>query len=83
MNLAVKGMGSCEIKPQTLQHSSNGRYVVACGDGKYIIYSATNLRKNVVGSGLEFVWAKDPSIYAAQKSALLIKIYKNFKVCLF
>jgi hypothetical protein len=74
-------MGSCEIYPQTLQHSANGRYVVACGDGEYIVYTATALRNKAFGSGLEFVWAKDPSIYAVRESASSIKIHKNFKVC--
>lgn len=78
--LAVKDMGACEIYPQTLQHSSNGRYVVACGDGEYIVYTATALRNKAFGSGLEFVWAKDPSIYAVRESASSIKIHKNFKV---
>lgn len=72
-------MGACEIYPQTLQHSSNGRYVVACGDGEYIVYTATALRNKAFGSGLEFVWAKDPSIYAVRESASSIKIHKNFK----
>lgn len=81
--LTVKDMGACEIYPQTLQHSSNGRYVVACGDGEYIVYTATALRNKAFGSGLEFVWAKDPSIYAVRESGSMIKIHKNFKVFLF
>jgi coatomer subunit beta' len=78
--LSVKDMGACEIYPQTLQHSSNGRYVVACGDGEYIVYTATALRNKAFGSGLEFVWSKDPNIYAVRESASSIKIHKNFKV---
>ena len=37
--LAVKDMGSCEVYPQTLSHNPNGRFVVVCGDGEYIIYT--------------------------------------------
>lgn len=40
-------MGSCEIYPQTLMHNSNGRFVVACGDGEYIVYTAMALRNKV------------------------------------
>jgi coatomer subunit beta' len=40
----VKDMGSCEVYPQKLEHSPNGRYVVACGGGEWIIYTATALR---------------------------------------
>ncbi|KAI1733138.1 coatomer WD associated region domain-containing protein [Ditylenchus destructor] len=79
ITLAVKDMGACEVYPQTLEHSSNGRFVVACGDGEYIIYTATALRNKAFGSGLEFVWATDPSVYAVRESSTIIKIFKNFK----
>lgn len=46
--VVVKDMGSCEIYPQTLLHNSNGRYIVACGDGEYIVYTATALRNKVL-----------------------------------
>ena len=59
--LSVKDMGSCEIYPQTISHSPNGRFVVVCGDGEYIIYTAMALRNKSFGSGQEFVWAADPS----------------------
>jgi len=80
LTLAVKDMGACEIYPQTLQHSPNGRFVVACGDGEYIIYTATALRNKAFGSGLEFVWSIDPNVYAVRESASVIKVFKNFKV---
>ena len=73
-------MGASEIYPQALAHSSNGRYIVACGDGEWIVYTATALRNKAFGAGLEFVWAKDPNIYAVRESSSSIKIYKNFKV---
>jgi coatomer subunit beta' len=78
--LSIKDMGACEIYPQTLQHSSNGRFVVACGDGEYIIYTAMALRNKAYGAGLEFVWSADPSMYAVRESATSIKLFKNFKV---
>ncbi|TKR94591.1 hypothetical protein L596_008856 [Steinernema carpocapsae] len=79
LSLGIKDMGSCEIYPQTLQHSSNGRFVVACGDGEYIIYTAMALRNKAFGSGLEFVWGADPSVYAVRESSTTIKLFKNFK----
>uniref|UniRef100_F1KTB4 Beta'-coat protein n=1 Tax=Ascaris suum TaxID=6253 RepID=F1KTB4_ASCSU len=82
LSLSVKDMGSCEIYPQTLAHNSNGRFVVACGDGEYIVYTAMALRNKAFGSGLEFVWSTDPSEYAVRESATTIKLFKNFKeVC--
>lgn len=45
--LTVKDMGACEIYPQTVQHNPNGRFVVVCGDGEYIIYTAMALRNKV------------------------------------
>ncbi|XP_071327805.1 coatomer subunit beta'-like [Trachinotus anak] len=77
--LGVKDMGSCEIYPQTIQHSPNGRFVVVCGDGEYIIYTAMALRNKSFGSALEFVWAHDSSQYAVREGNSMVKIFKNFK----
>nr|CAG8554296.1 10880_t:CDS:10 [Entrophospora candida] len=73
--LPVKDLGSCEVYPQTLQHSPNGRFVVVCGDGEYIIYTALAWRNKGFGNGLEFVWALDSN----EESTTKIKLYKNFK----
>merc|ERR1712025_1250868 len=77
--LAVKDMGSCEVYPQTVQHNPNGRFVVVCGDGEYIIYTAMALRNKSFGSALEFVWAWDSSEYAVRESSTTVKLFKNFK----
>ncbi|XP_070826436.1 coatomer subunit beta'-like [Chaetodon trifascialis] len=77
--LGVKDMGSCEIYPQTIQHSPNGRFVVVCGDGEYIIYTAMALRNKSFGSAQEFVWAHDSSQYATREGNNMVKIFKNFK----
>jgi coatomer subunit beta' len=37
------------------------RFVVVCGDGEYIIYTAMALRNKSFGSAQEFVWASDSS----------------------
>ncbi|XP_041377525.1 coatomer subunit beta'-like isoform X2 [Gigantopelta aegis] len=77
--LAVKDMGSCEIYPQTIAHNPNGRFVVVCGDGEYIIYTAMALRNKSFGSAQEFVWSMDSSMYAVREGSTSIKIFKNFK----
>ncbi|KAJ1344565.1 hypothetical protein BSLG_000089 [Batrachochytrium salamandrivorans] len=77
--LAVKDLGSCEIYPQTLQHSPNGRFVVVCGDGEYIIYTALAWRNKSFGQALEFVWAMDSNEYAIRKSSSSIRMFKSFK----
>nr|KAJ0221641.1 hypothetical protein LSAT_V11C200055660 [Lactuca sativa] len=38
--LVVKELGTCDLYPQSLKHNPNRRYVVVCGDGEYIIYTA-------------------------------------------
>ncbi|XP_065653479.1 coatomer subunit beta'-like [Hydra vulgaris] len=76
--VAIKEMGSCEIYPQTLSHNPNGRFVVVCGDGEYIIYTAMALRNKSFGSAQEFVWAADSSEYAIRDNSV-VKIFKNFK----
>ena len=79
ISLSVKDMGSCEIYPQTISHNSNGRFVVVCGDGEYIIYTALKLKNKSFGSAHEFVWALDSSEYAIRENSIQVKIFKNFK----
>jgi coatomer subunit beta' len=55
------------------------RFVVVCGDGEYIIYTAMALRNKAFGSAQEFVWALDSSEYAVRENSSTIKIFKNFK----
>jgi coatomer subunit beta' len=77
--LSVKDLGSCEVYPQTLVHSPNGRFVTVCGDGEYIIYTALAWRNKSFGQALEFVWAQDSSEYAIRESTSKIKLFKSFK----
>ena len=66
---------------QSLRHNPNGRFVVVCGDGEYIIYTALAWRNRSFGSALEVVWSTDGE-YAIRESTSRIKIYsKNFQVC--
>ncbi|KAL6602925.1 hypothetical protein ACP70R_043286 [Stipagrostis hirtigluma subsp. patula] len=77
--LAVKELGSCDLYPQSLRHNPNGRFVVVCGDGEYIIYTALAWRNRSFGSALEIVWSTDGE-YAVRESTSKIKIYsKNFQ----
>lgn len=76
--LQVKDMGTCEIYPQSLSHNPNGKNLVVCGDGQYIIHTALTLRNKDFGNALEFVWATDPSLYAIRDGQ--VKIYKNSKL---
>ena len=55
------------------------RFVVVCGDGEYIIYTAMALRNKSFGSAQEFVWSYDSSMYAIRESSSMVKISKNFK----
>ncbi|KAJ3035062.1 Coatomer subunit beta' [Rhizophlyctis rosea] len=77
--LPNKELGSCEVYPQTLQHSPNGRFVVVCGDGEFIIYTALAWRNKSFGSALEFVWALDSNEYAIRESTTKVKVFKSFK----
>lgn len=75
----VKDMGACEIYPQTIAHNPNGRFVVVCGDGEYIIYTSMALRNKAFGSAQEFVWALESSEYAIRESSGTVKLFRNFK----
>ncbi|CAL2245583.1 unnamed protein product [Prunus armeniaca] len=77
--LAVKELGTCDLYPQSLKHNPNGRFVVVCGDGEYIIYTALAWRNRSFGSALEFAWSSDGE-YAVRESTSKIKIFtKNFQ----
>lgn len=76
--LQVKDMGTCEIYPQSILHNPNGKFLVVCGNGQYIIYTALTLRNKDFGDALEFVWASDPAYYAIRDGQ--VKIFKNSKL---
>eukprot|EP01116_Phalansterium_solitarium_P000084 TRINITY_DN10052_c0_g1_i1.p1 TRINITY_DN10052_c0_g1~~TRINITY_DN10052_c0_g1_i1.p1 ORF type:complete len:941 (-),score=430.58 TRINITY_DN10052_c0_g1_i1:500-3322(-) len=80
LQLGMKELGNCEIHPQVLKHNPNGRFVVVCGDGEYIIYTALAWRNKSFGNALEFVWANTGTgEYAVRESSSKIKVFKNFK----
>jgi coatomer subunit beta' len=65
---------------QSLSHNPNGRFVVVCGDGEYIIYTALAWRNRSFGSALEICWSFDGE-YAVRESTSKIKIFnKTFVV---
>ncbi|PJF18060.1 Coatomer subunit beta [Paramicrosporidium saccamoebae] len=77
--LPNKELGHCEVYPQLLQHSPNGRFVVVCGDGEYIIYTALAWRNKTFGKGLELAWAlPSGSEYAVRESLSKITVFQNF-----
>ncbi|XP_030377041.1 coatomer subunit beta' [Scaptodrosophila lebanonensis] len=77
--VAVKDMGACEIYPQTIAHNPNGRFVVVCGDGEYIIYTSMALRNKAFGSAQEFVWALESNEYAIRENSGSVRLFRNFK----
>lgn len=81
ISLPSKELGNCEVYPQTLIHSPNGRFVAVCGDGEYIIYTALAWRNKAFGPAQDFAWgSKDNSNdYAIRESTLSVKVYRNFK----
>lgn len=78
--LTAKDLGSTEIFPQMIKHNCNGRFIVVCGDGEYIIYTSQQLRNKAFGSALDFVWSgTGTGDFAIRESISRIKIFKNFK----
>ncbi|KND92284.1 Coatomer subunit beta' [Tolypocladium ophioglossoides CBS 100239] len=80
ISLPTKDLGTCEVYPQTLIHSPNGRFVAVCGDGEYIIYTALAWRNKAFGSALDFAWAskENSNDFAIRESPTSVKVYKNF-----
>lgn len=72
-------LGTTDMLPQSLQHSPNGRFVTAVGDGEYIIYTSLAWRNKAFGSGTSFAWASDSNTYAVQESKNKIRVFRNFK----
>ncbi|KAJ5143802.1 uncharacterized protein N7515_002589 [Penicillium bovifimosum] len=81
LSLPTKDLGQCEVYPQTLSHSPNGRFVSVCGDGEYIIYTALAWRNKAFGQALDFAWGskENSNDYAIRESSTSVKIFKNFK----
>lgn len=77
--LQVKDLGSTDLYPQQLSHSPNGRFVAACGDGEFVIYTALAWRSKAFGQALDFAWGADSSSFAVRESPSKIKLYKGFK----
>lgn len=78
--LPSRELGSCEVYPQKIKHNNNGRYVVVCGDGEYIIYTSQQLRNKAFGSGLDFAWSPTGTgDYVVRESISKITLFKNFK----
>eukprot|EP00624_Nannochloropsis_granulata_P000841 evm.model.NODE_13642_length_12762_cov_21.701221.2 len=79
LSIIPRDLGSTEIFPQSLAHNCNGRFIVVCGDGEYIIYTSQALRNKSFGSALDFVWsAVGTGDYAIRESISRIKIFRNF-----
>lgn len=78
--LPARDLGSCEVYPQKVKHNNNGRYVVVCGDGEYIIYTSQQLRNKAFGSGLDFAWSPTGTgDYVVRESISKVTLFKNFK----
>eukprot|EP01120_Amphizonella_sp_Union-15-10_P010882 TRINITY_DN4513_c0_g1_i3.p1 TRINITY_DN4513_c0_g1~~TRINITY_DN4513_c0_g1_i3.p1 ORF type:complete len:753 (+),score=136.29 TRINITY_DN4513_c0_g1_i3:78-2261(+) len=75
-----KELGTCDIFPQKLEHGSKGRFVVAIGDGEFIVYTAVAWRNKSFGSAVEFVWSNQSNKgeYAVRNLSGQIKVFSNF-----
>lgn len=73
-----KELGQCELFPQSLQHSPNGRFVAVCGDGEYIVYTAVAWRNRAFGKGLDFAWSSSSNEYCVKDSPSHLTLFSNF-----
>jgi len=79
LTVDFKDLGSSDLYPQNLRHNANGRFVVVCGDGEYVIYTAMALRNKCFGAAEAFAWSADGNDFAIKESSNQLKIFKNFK----
>eukprot|EP00168_Porphyra_purpurea_P014283 TRINITY_DN4077_c0_g1_i10.p1 TRINITY_DN4077_c0_g1~~TRINITY_DN4077_c0_g1_i10.p1 ORF type:complete len:771 (+),score=257.16 TRINITY_DN4077_c0_g1_i10:209-2314(+) len=75
--LPSKELGSCEIYPQSVAHSPNGRFVAVCGDGEYIIYTALAWRNKAFGTADEVVWDGGAGEYAVRIGPSDVRVYNK------
>lgn len=80
IELPMKTAGPTEVHLQMLEHNLNGRFVVACGDGEYVIYTAQALRNKSFGQAIDFGWStKAPNDYCVRDHQGKIHIFQDFK----
>ncbi|CAH0474204.1 unnamed protein product [Peronospora belbahrii] len=78
--LVSRDLGSCEAYPQKGRHNSNVRYVLFCGDGEYIIYTAQQFRNKAFGTALDFSWSPTGTgDYVIRESISKLILFRNFK----
>jgi len=75
--LPQRELGSCDVYPQMIDHSPNGRLCVIYGDGEYIIYNTTAWKNTSFGQGLEFVWGRGKGQYAVREQTWRIRIFNE------
>jgi coatomer subunit beta' len=76
--VATKELGHCDVFPQSLQHSPNGRFVTVLGDGEYIIYTALAWRNKAFGKGQDFAWSPSSNEFVVKESAGKLVVFENF-----
>lgn len=80
IEISMKSAGPLENHLQVLEHNSNGRFVVTCGDGEYVIYTSQALRNKSFGQALDFRWSsRQTNDYAIRDTSNKIRIYTDFK----
>mmetsp|Transcript_423 Transcript_423/g.771 ORF Transcript_423/g.771 Transcript_423/m.771 type:complete len:927 (-) Transcript_423:1657-4437(-) len=77
MQLPTKELGSCEVYPQQLKHSPNGRFVAVCGDGEFIIYTALAWRNKSYGQADELVWDNGGGEFATRIGSYDVRIFNK------
>lgn len=63
LSLPFTEMGTCEIYPQSLICSPNGRFLAVLGDGEFVIYTTIALRSKFFANGDRFAWNNDSTRY--------------------
>ncbi|KAH9261135.1 hypothetical protein BASA81_000839 [Batrachochytrium salamandrivorans] len=80
IEIGFKSAGPVEVHLQTLEHNANGRFVVACGDGEYVVYTSQALRNKSFGQALDFGWSKrSPNDYCVRDQMNKIHLFNDFK----
>ena len=59
VEVSYKDLPSTEIFPQSVAYNSNGRFILLCGDGEYMILTSRNASNKSYGNAMEAVWSTD------------------------
>ena len=78
LQLTFKEAITTEWPSISLYHSPNGKYITACGESEWIVFSSLGFRSRCFGKGIGFAWCNNSTSFATINSLKNIEIHISF-----